>query len=185
MATCGYTLTSGTWQHWTTTSTTTSIIWDGWVTTGVANDTTTVTYNGYSVGNSPAYRQPTAEEQAANRAVVAALEKAGRDREADAAAAEKKAREHLLQHLTPEQKETLAKNNKFHVIASDGSRYEIDASRKLHNIHYLNSDGKKEYEYCIYQTGDCPPSDNILAQKLLLEADLTQFRRTANNRRVG
>jgi hypothetical protein len=92
------------------------------------------------------------------------------------------AEELLLENMTPEQVEMWKKTKNFHIIGSDGERYELDARKQWHNIFKLNKEGKRVEEFCIYQSGGTPLSDNHLMQKLIIEADTELLRRVANTR---
>lgn len=85
--------------------------------------------------------------------------------------------------LTPEQSRELATTDAFHVRVRDGRVFKI-ARKFSHNV-WLIEDGKPVIEYCIVTDGFVPLYDNMLAQKLLLEAAPEDFFRIANFRRVG
>lgn len=129
--------------------------------------TTTVTYHmvfgGWTTNNTPCD-------------IAAEIE---RERKAN-----KRATDLLRRHLTKEQRVTYDRDKKFHVIAADGQRYEVDCGKRMHNVFALDKQGRRVEEFCIYQEGPTPLADNHLAQKLLLEADPAEFRRIANRKRL-
>lgn len=52
------------------------------------------------------------------------------------------------------------------------------------NVWRLNRKGEKIVNYCIIIEDQAPAFDHMLAQKLLLEANIKAFLKTANARRV-
>jgi hypothetical protein len=128
------------------------------------------------------HRYPLPVETAAE---IAAREEKARQEAARKARAEQQAENLLLELLTPEQRAGYRDAKKFHVIAQSGKRYEVDCRKRMHNVFEVNPAGKRVEEHCIYQRGDLPLPDNIAAQVLLLTADEEEFRRIANQRRVG
>lgn len=167
-----YTIIWQAWTNCTSSATSTSdTTWYDWNTTGASNLSTATYYQ------SGTYRQPTAEEL--ERAAAAQRERAEKQRLADARAAEL-----LREHLDEEQRASYERDKKFHVIAADGQRYEVDCGKRMHNVFALDEQGRRVDEFCIYQDGGTPLADNHLAQKLLLEADPVEFRRIANRTRL-
>ena len=100
-------------------------------------------------------------------------------------AAKKRDTETLRKHLSPKQRTQYDKDNRFHVIGSDGKRYEVDCKRRMHNVFEIDKQGKRLVEHCIYQSGNTPLPDNHLAQKLMLETDAVEFLRIANQTRLA
>ncbi len=92
----------------------------------------------------------------------------------------------LFEHLTDEQIEEWKASKQFHVQTREGERvYRIKRGRAGNIV--LVKDGDREAErlasFCIHEyhpDGSVPLEDNVLAQKLLLEADEDEFLRIAN-----
>lgn len=189
---------TGPWEYWiqqtSTTASTSSYIWDQWtgdIGYSTTSDSQTIYYpiwvntqreyranNPFISAVTRPYVPPTAEELAARR-------QEEEQRKQRKEAAEKAAEELLMSHMTPEQREMYQKMKRFHVISATGKRFEVDATRRMHNVFQLDEQGKRVVEHCIYQTGDTPQGDNLLAQKLLLEHDEAQFVAIANQRRLA
>ena len=184
------------WYTWTATSTAASTstcdsTWTEWCETSATCNTSTATWGQWNsctvTTNRSQYvpRELTPQEVAARESA----QKVERERQekyrAEKAAAEKRATELFRTFLDAQQREQVDKERKFHVIGSDGVRYEVDVTKRQHNVFELDSLGRRIKEFCIYQTGDTPLPDNHLAQKLLLEADAQQFRRIANARALA
>jgi len=98
-------------------------------------------------------------------------------------AANGRARGLLMQMLNETQREELEKDNHFHltVHSRDGSMkvYRIDYGY-AGNVKLIGADGKPTKRYCIHADSRLPYEDQMLAQKLLLEADEKKFLRIAN-----
>lgn len=94
--------------------------------------------------------------------------------------AEAKAAVLLKRFLSGDQRRLYERKRAFYVLAEDGKRYEIDCRAKMHNIFEVDDSGVRLREYCIFQSGLLPKSDNHLAQKLLLESNLKRFKEIAN-----
>jgi hypothetical protein len=195
-STCDYTTTSVTWKYWITNdSSTTAVtsctgdVWTPWcasdsnttaITTNASTGVIWYSWNGViqSVGHQTPPRVETAE---------AIREREERHRREDAlrAKAERQAEMLLRELLTPEQRHAYERDKKFHVITASGRRYEVDCQRRMHNIFDVDDQGRRVQEHCIYQQGNLPLADNTAAQLLLLRANEDEFRRIANQRRVG
>lgn len=186
------------WKVWTaasgttyTATTTTDDCWVYWCnnesTTATTSDTCWREWNS-SYRPLPAKRvapKPETEEEKAARLAKQEAARIERERKAAEEAARKKAAEErahqlLLEYLPQEERERLQRDNVFHVIASDGTRYEVDPRRLAGNVAKLDAEGKRVERLCIHLHGDTPLADNALAQKLALEADVRAFRNTAN-----
>lgn len=98
-------------------------------------------------------------------------------------AANGRARAILMSMLNEQQREDLAANNNFQltVHSRDGSMrvYRIDYGF-LGNVKLLGPDGEVDRSYCIHSDCRLPYEDQMLAQKLLLEANEEEFLRIAN-----
>lgn len=168
-----YNLADNTWTTWTTCDGTPYVTtaWTTWNGTTVATDTATITYGRI-------WNEPTKQELAASKKMTEAIRKKEE-------AAKKRATETLRRHLSPSQRKQYDTGNHFHVVGSDGKRYEIDCKKRMHNVFEIDERGKRLVEYCIFQSGSTPLPDNHLAQKLLLEADAERFRKIANQIRLA
>lgn len=166
------------WRQWVTqsTSSTTSdlsnAVWETWVAIHNAN---------IMANNSAVFVRPHAETPEQIRARVAAAEQRLVARKAEDLArtkAQEKAHKLLIEHLTPKQEETLRMHGYF----------DVDLGERVYRIRKGGHGGwvermqgqKATDGYCIYVTGDCPPEDHMLAQKLMLEANEQEFLRIAN-----
>jgi hypothetical protein len=98
-------------------------------------------------------------------------------------AAKKRARELLIEHLTPAQKRTFAKNDWFVVEGGKSkTRYRISAKNSLvANIDVMTVDGKITHRLCGHcDPGKLPLHDHLLAQKMMLEHAEDEFLKLAN-----
>ncbi len=95
-----------------------------------------------------------------------------------------RAREIMLQHLTPQQREMVERNNWFIVAGGkSGKRYRIHAN--LHkvagNVELLDAKEEKALaRFCCHLQHQYPSHDHHLAQKLMLEWDEDTFLHLAN-----
>jgi hypothetical protein len=98
-------------------------------------------------------------------------------------AAKVRARKLLLQMLNEDQQKELDEKNRFHltVHSQDGSMrvYRVDYGFQG-NVKLLGADGQPTKSYCIHSDSRLPYEDQMLAQKLLLEANEPEFLRIAN-----
>ena len=89
----------------------------------------------------------------------------------------------LLRNLNDEQRASWEKHRGFWVTAKSGNRYWLDGQRP----RGLPIDGPPQ-SYCIYSLDEnglhLPIGDQILAQKLLIEADEDRFLKVANANRL-
>jgi hypothetical protein len=163
-----------------------NLVWNTWVSTGTTStsvsDTVWTTWqNGttYRVNYIPV--QMTPEEQAAHdeRMAVqrAEWDERERIRKEEEAEAKRKARVLLEEILSDEQRKQLADNAWFEVVTPKGT-YRIRTGWSGNVDRYV--DGKLNDRYCIHPSEYVPNEDNMLAQKLLLEADEEAFLRIAN-----
>jgi len=115
---------------------------------------------------------------------AAAVEREGLERE-QRRQIKDRAQAILLAHLTPEQKDTLERLGWF-VVEGERSRqrYRIRASSASGNIDVLERDlfnDKVLYRLCAHcDLNQIPLHDHLLAQKLMLEGDESEFLRIAN-----
>ena len=90
----------------------------------------------------------------------------------------------LLEHLTPEQRETIEKNDWF--IIEGGTtkkRYRVRRTGIAGNVEELEGE-KVVAKYCCHIAHHYPRPDHHLAQKLMLEWDESEFLRLANRTAV-
>jgi hypothetical protein len=182
---------SSVWTQWNylyysnavypATSGVTSSIWVQWnqavtsAVTSVSTNTTWVNWNGqYIVGGSNYYPtiQPTADPAAAERAA------AWRKRVSQA---DDRAVRTLLEHLTPLQKEQYAKDKFFEVVSATSRRRYRISHGWAGNITVFDEQDRQVEKLCIHPSKQVPYADNLLAQKLLLEADEEKFLKIANH----
>ena len=91
-------------------------------------------------------------------------------------ATEVRAKTLLLEHLTPEQKDSLEKFMAFYVQTASGRRFQIRQHGRVKE--YVGD--KSVAEYCINSVDSYVPSfDEMLSKKLLLETDELEFLRGA------
>lgn len=167
--------TCDSWYQWTSSATTTcaATTWECWTTSDSVTET--VYYR------APVYSdEETAEQKAAREERRRIRQQEDEKRLAETAAAEAKANELLASVLDDEQRTAWERSKKFHVIGSDGVRYEVDCKKRQHNVFALDETGKRVQELCLVQTGGTPLGDHLACQKLLLESDAEMFRRVAN-----
>jgi hypothetical protein len=99
-------------------------------------------------------------------------------------AAKARARQLLLEHLSPEQRQTFEEKKWFIVVGGKtGKRYRIREGQNLiANIDVMaDNDNKISHRLCAHaKPGLMPMDDHLLAQKIFLELDEDCFLRTAN-----
>lgn len=88
---------------------------------------------------------------------------------------QKEAERRFLSFLTSDQRRMYRDYNKIHIIGQDGNKYLLKCSKHHANI-YLLVNGKKVNKWCVYVDHDVPWCDNLLAQKLALEANIEFLR---------
>lgn len=93
-------------------------------------------------------------------------------------AAHAKAFDLLKSVLSFKQKKELDKKGYFHVHAQDRRKYRLYLSVG-HNVELVKG-GKILKRYCLVPKVTVPTPDKVLAQKLLLEADVKTFLKLAN-----
>jgi len=94
-------------------------------------------------------------------------------------AARERARTLLLRHLTEEQRAMLAGHGWFVVEGRSGTRYRIRASSAAGNVDVLHNEHVL-HRLCAHCDLSIPLHDHLLAQKLMLESDESEFLRIAN-----
>jgi hypothetical protein len=175
--TCTCNDSSTIWTPWcetanTTATTNTTTIWYHW-----ASDNCT----GSDVCVKATWKPPqeTPEE-------IARREAERRKAEEIRVKAEERANELLRELLAPDQRVQYDEKRRFYLVAQSGKRYEVDCTRRQHNVYEVDAVGKRLEEHCIYARADnqLPLGDNAAAQLLLLQHDEQEFRRIANQRRL-
>lgn len=97
-----------------------------------------------------------------------------------------RARELLLEHLTPEQRRMFESNGWFIVEGGKSKkRYKIHTNQVAGNIDVLKEDSKVIERICCHCDYSIPYHDQHLAQKLMLEHAEDDFLRIANVRRYA
>jgi hypothetical protein len=100
--------------------------------------------------------------------------------------AKKRARGLLLEHLTPQQRETFEKNGWFVVEGGKSrKRFKIFGSGYAGNVHELDVHDRMVNRLCCHANASIPLEDQLLTQKVLLEWDEEHFIKTANITRVA
>jgi hypothetical protein len=97
--------------------------------------------------------------------------------------ADQRARGLLLEHLTPEQRETFEDNGWFVVEGGEsGTLYRIrNQGSMIANVEVLNPAGCATHRLCAHvPVGQVPMGDQLLAQKMMLEFSESHFLRIAN-----
>lgn len=102
-------------------------------------------------------------------------------------AANARARRLLMTMLDDAQKDELEKDNRFHLTVHDPDGamrvYRIDYGY-MGNVKLIDTSGRPVKSYCIHADSRLPKEDQMLAQKLLLEANEKEFLRIANMTRI-
>jgi hypothetical protein len=156
------------WTNWVyvtnAASTTADSVWGLWSAMGTGSSANS--------GNIT-YQQPpprSAEQVAAERQRI---EETQRKRQE----AQERAEALLREHLTPEQEESLNRNNRFRVRGSKGGVFDICRGNV---IEYDPASDRRKASVCIHARSVVPEPDNMLAKKFLLETDEDEFRRIGN-----
>jgi hypothetical protein len=180
---------SGTSATTNTITTTSNHIWTAWNSASTAS-TMTITSNGtdattWTVWNevvSAPARRISAEERRRWRAREQEQRRRHEEEQRERKEAEAKAETLLLKALTPEQREDYRRRKCFH-LHTGGKRYRIERGWQG-NVKLVDDAERQLASYCIHPRDHrIPVADNLLAQKLLLEADEQEFRRIANETR--
>jgi len=97
------------------------------------------------------------------------------------AAATDRARELLLEHLTPQQRETYVKNGWFVVEGGrTKTKYRIRGGTLVANIDVLDKRDRSMHRLCGHAQSHIPMGDQLLSQKIMLELAEDDFLRIAN-----
>ena len=201
-----YNLTEGAWETWT--GTTSTGAWETWTantidcttTTSASTDTIWVSWNTSSstamttiwstwssdvvtIQNDAPVQTP---EQRAAMEAAWEQQRAENQRAADEAmerrkAATARARALLEAVLDHKQREQLAKDRFFEVLARSGKLFRIHHG--THGNVRLVENGREVTRYCA-QPYDVPIEDSMAAQKLMIETDEGAFMRVANATRM-
>jgi hypothetical protein len=182
--------TTPTWNRWveiTTSSTTTSTatnIWGTWVGTG-----------GAGAGRLYVPARPVApalvltpEQIESERVRREERDRLWKAQQAARKAAEDKAQELLMTHLTQAQKDAIKAKNFFIVEGGKSKeKYRIWTTKGVHgNIERLNQEGKPVANLCVQlRETVCPNGDHFLAQKLMLELAEDDILKVANVSRMA
>lgn len=105
-------------------------------------------------------------------------EEAETRRRLDTKAAER-SRVLLESFLNPAQLAEFREDQTFHMTIQDGRRFKI-TSRMGYNVYLLDDQGVKQASYCVISREAVPLFDQMLAQKVMLEAVPDEFFRIAN-----
>jgi hypothetical protein len=91
------------------------------------------------------------------------------------------AKQILLDHLTPQQRETVEKNGWFTIQGGEtGKLYRVGTRGFAGNVEELDADGKPVARLCCHLSDALPHHDHHLAQKLMLEWEEQTFLELAN-----
>jgi hypothetical protein len=152
----------------------TAAIWTNWA-------STTTVAGWFNVGNPPAPRQLTREEQRAEELRIAEhrlrMQREHRERQRARERANGRAEKLLAENLNDEQTDQYARRRAFRVRGSRGGVYSIHDG-----VAYQvdpNDDRYSMFSICIHGSG-VPEADNMLAKKLMIETDEDTFRRIGN-----
>lgn len=189
-----YTVADNVWFTWTTdsaSSTAVSGAWENWTIQTASSTSCTANAWFYWCDEAPvlsdeeraavAARQAEQARQAAERRTVWERQRAKEAEERQAA--EAKAEALLLEHLTPEQRDSYTRKKEFEVQTESGRRYRLRHGW-AGNVDELDENGRAVNRLCIHPAVHVPNPDNLLAQKLLLQWDEERFRKIANHTRL-
>lgn len=185
------------WPNWVYDSTTlsTATPWTIWVGNTTSTMTTTTWGNWYprAIQYVPVPPPPVEAPEVVQARRDAVMVRAAADRErrmereAQQARASERAKETLLEFLSPSQQDEYQRSGRFHCQDRSGKRYAI-LPRKLDGVIEYEGD-KPAGAWCVHEVGEfLPIEDTMLAQKLAIEAGgEEELRRVAFHRpyRVG
>ncbi len=175
--------TTAVWNNWTTANTTaTANVWPYWISSGATTATTWINWNdgiGTLVPTPIRPRQLTPEELDAHRIARAQAEERQALARADREQAVQRAETLLHENLNDRQRRSLRAHGRFRVKAASGRWYEVWRNHHGRLIE-LGARGKPVNNLCVYATGGAPDADQMLAQKLYLEAAEETLRRVAH-----
>lgn len=123
------------------------------------------------------------QDEAARRAAVEAQQQRAREDQQQRDAAQTRARELLLEHLTPDQRDTFVKHGWFIVEGGKSrARYRVRSDRGLvANVDVIDPRDRPTHRLCAHaRSGSVPMGDQLLAQKIMLELAEDDFLRIAN-----
>jgi hypothetical protein len=92
--------------------------------------------------------------------------------------ADQRAKELMMNCLSPEQRDEYERHKRFHVITPSGKKYRINKGTHG-NIALLGENDRVLEKLCVQPEG-IPKYDAMLAQKLWLETDEEKVRKVAN-----
>jgi hypothetical protein len=96
-------------------------------------------------------------------------------------AADQRAKDLLLSHLTPEQRKTFENNGWFIVKGGkSGDRYKIKTNGYAGNIDKVDVNNVSQIRFCAHTRRELPLHDHHVAQMLAIQYDEEQFLRVAN-----
>lgn len=112
------------------------------------------------------------------RRIVTEREERSRQQLKDASV---KAKELLLEHLTPSQRRTLEEKGWFLITGGkSGKIYRLSSRSIAGNVEEMSKEGKALARYCCHLDHRYPTHDHHLAQKIMLEHNEEEFLRLAN-----
>jgi hypothetical protein len=164
------------WRVWLSSDTTsTTAVWSAWT-------DSTVTYTATAAGTIwYAWNASTSSSYATRPQLNPAEVEARRKRDEEARrkreSAHMKAEALLKAHLSDGQRESFEKAGHFEVI-SPSSRRRYKVARSV--VYEVNEKGEHLRSFCIHPRINHPEADNMLAKKLMIEAEESEFLRIAN-----
>jgi hypothetical protein len=182
--------TAHIWVEWngviTASDTTTWTVWNHNISTATTNvaystDTASVIYAVWD----QALRRETPQERQERQIRLELQRTKAEQARVLRDAADKRAERLLLQFLSSDQEVQYRASRYFEVLSKDGMRRYRIRRGWAGNVTVIDPKGREVEQLCIHPNVSVPPEDNLLAQKLLLEADEEKFRRTANITRLA
>lgn len=173
----------------TVTCSSSDVIWYNWCDSYTTANTTTstITYSSSSADATWTYwiTEPTSRVVVAERLPIP---REDLERERAAIRAEKARRDQAIaratrllnSNLTEFQRRQFQEHQFFEVLTQNGTvRYLLYRGRSA-NVYKLDAQGKLIGRFCAHPAQMVPDEDTLLAQKLMLETDPTEFERIAN-----